>query len=406
MPATVSAGLPGDVQSTAPFHVRRLTTLEEFESLRQVWNELADDVPFQRWEWLRPWWQEFGRGRQLYLLEVTDESSRVRGIAPWYVENSYFKGRVVRFLGAGRVCSEYLDLLTKPADRRGVARAIADWLHRANQTPDQRWDVLEMDSVLEQRGTPQKLVEQLQMSEHRFQQMDKRHCWRVPLATDWETFLQQRPKRYRRKMRGVANALREGQATCEIARTASECQAMAGRLKTIHLARRKALRQSSCFHSCTFCDFFDAMVQNFFDSGRLYLAQLSIDGQIAASTVGLLGDRTLFVYQCGINPEMLKWQPGWMLNVFTLQHGMEVGLASVDFLRGDEHYKTHLGGEPIHSVTLQVVPDRLPSRIRNRIGWGAARLKRSAKSLLKPPADDRACCRECKQAAEDHRQGW
>lgn len=377
-------------------HVRRVSTAEDFEQLRPVWNQLAGDVPFQRWEWLRPWWAEFSKDRQLFVLEARDDSGTVRGIAPWFAESSLVEGRVLRFLGSGRVCSEYLNLLAAPEDQAKVAETIASWLNAANEGGDP-WNALQLDSVSECEGTPHDLVSRLQQSGHRIYQVSKCHCWRIPLAETWSEFLASRPKRYRRKMRNISERMLDsGTARCEIATTPDECQATVKLLTELHLARRQSQGESSYFSSCQFRAFFNKMAKEFQAAGRLYLVKLTIEGELAGCSLGLLGSRTNYIYQCGISPDHLKWQPGWIMNVFTLRHAIKQGLRSVDFLRGDEHYKTHLGAKPVHSATLEIVPNRVSSVVRNQLSRSVRYARSVAKTVLKKQAVDEACCRECR----------
>lgn len=84
------------------------------------------------------------------------------------------------------------------------------------------------------------------------------------------------------------------------------------------------------------------------------------------------------------------------MNIFTLRHAIKQGLRSVDFLRGDEHYKTHLGAEPVHSATLEIVPNRVSSVVRKQLSRSVRYARSVAKTVLKKQAVDEACCRECR----------
>ena len=51
---------------------------------------------------------------------------------------------MVRFLGSGEVCADYVSLVARPDDRSAVAVAIADWLAGPGAG---EWDVLELSGV-------------------------------------------------------------------------------------------------------------------------------------------------------------------------------------------------------------------------------------------------------------------
>ena len=113
-------------------YVKRVGSLEELQQLAACWNSLAREVPFRSWQWLSCWWRAYGepfalQGRkELFVLAVIDDSGGVVGIAPWYIERSRTLGRVIRFLGTGEVCSDYLSVLCQEPDEAAVVSAIAD----------------------------------------------------------------------------------------------------------------------------------------------------------------------------------------------------------------------------------------------------------------------------------------
>src|SRR5690349_1917154 len=117
-------------------HIERITSWSELEALQTQWNALAGDIPFRSWDWLATWWKHYGStnrntpvarvrgGRQLYVVAVYEgEAAHERnpdrhliGIAPWYVHHTPIKGRVIRWLGSGEVCTDHLSLICQPTD--------------------------------------------------------------------------------------------------------------------------------------------------------------------------------------------------------------------------------------------------------------------------------------------------
>src|SRR6185437_12502317 len=108
-------------------HVSRLTSFDTATLASAEWNRLAG-TPFQTWEWLAPWWKHYGakmpedqHRRELYLLAVRDAQGTLVGLAPWYLERSLTTGYVVRQLGDGEVCSDYLGILAANGKEREIA---------------------------------------------------------------------------------------------------------------------------------------------------------------------------------------------------------------------------------------------------------------------------------------------
>ena len=133
-------------------HVRRFTALDELAPYVGDWDRLAAGVPFRSWTWLSNWWRNYGpqtdaeaRRTQLAVLGVFDDAGTLLGIAPWYIDHSAKHGRVLRSLGSGEVCSEYLGVLCDPAVEEPVLKALAGYLldNAHNRHPD----ALRMGSV-------------------------------------------------------------------------------------------------------------------------------------------------------------------------------------------------------------------------------------------------------------------
>ena len=57
---------------------------------------------------------------RLAVLCVFDDADSLMGIAPWYLDCSAMHGRVLRPLGSGEVCSDYLGVLCHPAAEEAV----------------------------------------------------------------------------------------------------------------------------------------------------------------------------------------------------------------------------------------------------------------------------------------------
>ncbi len=90
------------------------------------------------------------------------------GVAPWYLERSAIWGRVIRLLGSGEVCSDYVSVLCQPGFETAVAHALAEWLTTRGRL---LWDLIDLDGVDDLDGVTSALVDQL---EHNGQPVDWR----------------------------------------------------------------------------------------------------------------------------------------------------------------------------------------------------------------------------------------
>src|SRR5687768_3725033 len=118
-----------------------LTNAADLDALAEPWNGLAGGVPFRRHEWLAAWWRHYGEGSELAITCVWDDEQLV-AIAPFLLERSRTKGRVLRLLGTGEVCSDYLGILCRPGREEQIVPVVAERL-----LADDRWDALHLDGI-------------------------------------------------------------------------------------------------------------------------------------------------------------------------------------------------------------------------------------------------------------------
>src|SRR5688500_6343301 len=140
-------------------HVELITRYEDLVTRSDAWNALARGRPLLRWEWLGSWWRHHGRGRQLFVPLVTNDAGVLMGLAPWYLELHPALGRVVRFLGSGKVCTDYLTLLAAEGQENAVADAIAAWLQPVAAAAG--WELLELDGCVHDDPAVWRLIERL-----------------------------------------------------------------------------------------------------------------------------------------------------------------------------------------------------------------------------------------------------
>ena len=119
--------------------VKPVSSLIQLQPYREAWNRLAGDNLFQSWAWLSTWWKHYGDSNRLHVLLVfkNDTASATEsepapeqliGVLPTYIESRIGKGKVVRLLGDGEVCSDHLDLLAEKSDLNRIATAVAKHL--------------------------------------------------------------------------------------------------------------------------------------------------------------------------------------------------------------------------------------------------------------------------------------
>ncbi len=150
---------------------------------------VARGVPFRTWQWLQHWWRAYGAGHRLYVLAVETEQGQLVALAPWYLETTVHKGRTLKFLGSGEVCTDYQSVLVQPRLEPEAASVLAQWLIASHGRPENRWDFLELADVFSADTAVERLVFQLQQAGCQVARRSGPQCWRVELPYSWDEYV-------------------------------------------------------------------------------------------------------------------------------------------------------------------------------------------------------------------------
>lgn len=361
---------------------RCITRWDELAALAPEWDALARGVPFRSWEWLGAWWRHYGlaasdpRGRRLFALAVRDAGQRLIGLAPWYIEPHPVQGDVVRFLGSGDVCSDYLSILCLPGREEAVAAALADWLCSPRHHAEQPWDLLALTGVDAADGVTGRLIDELRQREATIHSQTAAHCWRIHLPHSWNEYLAMVSKSHRKQLRRLERRLLDnGRATLHCVGTPGDLDRGLNIVSQLHQRRRTELGQAGRFADPRFAAFHREVAGQMLRRDRLRLVWVELDGRPIAAEYQLCGSDVVYAYQSGIDPAMLADQPGRLAMIATLRQAIDDGYRAFDLLRGDEAYKAHWRAEPRPSLDVCILPPHGPARLRQK-AWLAGRQMR------------------------------
>lgn len=379
------------VPRSRAMHAVRFTSLDTLAPLASQWDGLARGIPFRLWGWAAAWWNHYGpalRGRASpFVLAAFDRDDRLVGLAPWYVETTLSRGRVVRFLGSGEVCSEHLSLLCAEDREAEVAEIFADWLTEAAAgdvvpgMPCDRWDLLELTAVDASERAMALLGAALEARGNVVHRRPGHPCWPVRLPGRWADYLAASSKAHRRRMRRCEQRFREGRAVMRTVERPEQLPRIAALLVDLHRRRRQRMGKPSCFESPRFFDFHRDAMGSLLAQRRLVLVWVEFDGRPAAVDYALLGNDALYSYQAGVNPDLLGESPGHLGNYALTRMAIERGLPTLDFLRGNEPYKASWGAEPRAMLEIRAAPDRPAARLRHNLWLAGAGMKRWLRRL-------------------------
>jgi CelD/BcsL family acetyltransferase involved in cellulose biosynthesis len=355
--------------------VRCCENLAELEPYRDAWDALAGGCVFRSWSWLSTWWRHYGvgsRGRALRVFLAFEQQSHTAeallGVLPCYLQSSWTKGRVLRLLGDGEVCSDHLGLLAASRGGQEVSEAVAEHVSARDD-----WDLLEFEAVDDADLASQRLHEVLALNDCAVSRLRGQRTWAIDLPPTWDEFLALQSKSHRKQLRQMERrTLQANRAQWRLVGSMDEFSAAWPVLVDLHQRRRHSLGEAGCFSSRRWAAFHWEVAQRLLARGRLRLSVLKLDGQPVAAEYHLAGDCATYAYQGGVEPQRLSDEPGQLSTICSIQRAIAEGHAHFDLLRGDEPYKAHWRAVPSEACRLVAAPPRTWPKLRHT-AWNASR---------------------------------
>ena len=380
--------------------VRIHEDFRELEQLEGQWNHWAEDQPFRRYEWQRTWWEVYGstsRSRKrsrLLVLEVR-HGGELAGIVPLYCQWHPLWGWVLRWLGSGEVCSDYLGPIAPACYQESVGRVTLIALHAMATGKSHFQDVsvdrsgaqrvgfhrIDWDGMKADDPALHAVRTQAEALKWALDIRPTESAWQIALPRTWEEYLASlQPRSVRRRYRRLSRAYLDHPDLVlhvvgkrEVIGTPCDdnWQSAWNILVQLHQARRNQLGDQGRFASTPFEIFHRRILADYLPAGRAALAWLEWQGQPIAAEYLLVSGRTLMAYQSGVNPDFLTLSPGHIMSLSLIRNAIHQGFATFDFLRGDEPYKRHFGAKPTPLVRIRAAPLQVNARWRFTLwNWG------------------------------------
>lgn len=313
-----------------------------FDELKSEWNDLLERAPikniFYTWEWHSTWWDAYHPGELLVL--VCRNEGQLVGIAPLFITDGD-AGKMVHIIGCIDV-TDYLDFIV---DKDQVNAVFTEFVQYFANHRDQ-FDVLDFCNIPKESVTYDILPRLL--TEHGFDSETSQQevCPVIELPDDWGGYLSQLDKKQRhevrRKLRRIHGATGEvdwyivnGQHNLE-----SEIACFMQLMAASDPEKEEFLQDEQNVK------FFKNIVPLMHKNGWLQMTFLTVDKVRVAAYINFIYDNRVLVYNSGLNHQDYgQLSPGIVLLAYNIQHAIEQGYDTYDFLRGDEIYKYRMGGQ-------------------------------------------------------------
>ena len=312
------------------FQVEEIACIEDLETLREGWSGLCDRspraTPFQRPEWLIPWWRAFPPGEP-WVLAVRNEGG-LAALAPLLL---YIKDgeRTVAFCGGG--VSDYLDVVSDPAEEDEAVAALLGHL----ATRRDRWEAADLEPVPGE--SPLLRVPPPDGLQARTEPRDVCPVLDLPgRLDDLHGVVPTRQLSNLRKYRRKAEEL--GELRLETVETRS-WEELLEILVGFHVARRSETGQPGLLGAGDLRAFHRQVAAGFHARGALGLYALCLDDRPLAALYGLWEKETFYFYMQGFDSAWAELSPGVMVVGGVIEDVIRRGARRLDFLRGREPYK-------------------------------------------------------------------
>jgi CelD/BcsL family acetyltransferase involved in cellulose biosynthesis len=133
-----------------------------------------------------------------------------------------------------------------------------------------------------------------------------------------------------------------------------------------HIERWKD-KNGSMFENPENVAFLKLLVKTSIAKGFGFMNELLIDGRVAAQDFGFFDDELVRLYRGGMDIGFAAHSPGIIVTCYEMETFRQKGISAINFGRGREEYKMHMGGEESSLIGI-------------RYGGGIARISNLAQS--------------------------
>jgi CelD/BcsL family acetyltransferase involved in cellulose biosynthesis len=320
-----------------------IVTEESFDWFSTCWQEnsvsLKRDNFFTLPPWLRVWQQVFSPETRLCFLAGWQED-RVIGIAPLMLN-----GQSASIIGSPDVC-DYVDFIVAPGKGDVFCTALLDELGKRGvvllSLASVRPDSVVMTSIREaaqQRGYDVSCTEDEVTLER-------------DLPDTWEEYLQILSSKQRHEVRRKLRRLEEaGTVNYHFIEDAA---LVPGFMDVFLKQFTESRTDKATFMTAEMEKFFRSMVDAIFEVGLLRLSMLKLDNIPVATLIAFDYNEVVYLYNSGYDPAYSSLSVGVLSKALCIRDSIERGKKRFDFLKGDEQYKYHLGGQEVQLYKCQV----------------------------------------------------
>lgn len=349
--------------------IKKVTDTSEFESLREVWDELLEKSPdrniYLTWEWLFTWWKHYGAGKQLNILLIQDDNQTI-GIVP-LMRSRYKKGLLDFNLleNIGTPTSDYGGIILTQKESEAML-ALIGYLKKEMASCDL---ILRMSQIREDSQFIS-LLRQLYPTFSNSLICDEREIASpyVLLPATWNeyfgSFSSKTRNTLRRKWRSLEKEHDIQFKKCNLDDNIADS---VHAFSELHQKGWQSRNIKGVFADTKAEEFFLDIASIFSKKGWLNLSFLLVDGDLASAVYGFECDQKFYYTIPAFNPGYSKYSPGNLHIMRLVEYSIGKGLKEFDFLRGDEAYKLRWHTVSRNNIQIVIMERKPLSNLRLKL---------------------------------------
>ena len=346
--------------------ILKFQRFDDHNDFEAWWNRLLanslDNHPFLTYEWLTLWWKHFGNGKELKLFTL-ESDGKVSLVVPVMYSTCKVLGSKrtkVEFVASGD--SDYQSFIVTNFQEaaKGMTQLIEDIMEDSNDADCAIFGEVPEDSVTA------RLLEGFETRCVGTSHSETNSCPYVPLPNNYEIYRQTLGSNMRRNLKvWEKQALKDYKV--EFLKY-DEIGAVEEGMKIffdLHQKRQVAKGNCGVFSSDDQKSFHEDLANAFAKKGWLDLFFLTFNDKPVSAIYSYEYNGKLYTYLCGFDPEYAKYRPGHLAFKNLIKYGIDKKLKEVDFLRGDEEYKSRWRAQVRNNSEFTIQKKGLKNRLFN-----------------------------------------
>jgi hypothetical protein len=357
-----------------------LTSAEQVGALRDEWRELLARCslpsPFLAWEWMMSWYETYEDEGSVRCLAVRDATGSLAGLAPLFLSGRRDPKLGRRQIGFASTCGsywgKYLQLIHTPETEDAVAQATIEYLGSIRD----EWDCAKFLHVPVEANSAWPFVGPMVATGWHVRLGEVERGAVALLPADGQDIVATFPSHnLRNNCRRALGRLQANhpQHAFRFFAPGAELDELIEKHMQLNVQRRSQLGVSSNFQSSKYRLCFTRTAKRFAETGRLRIALLEIEGEVAATLFCLLSGETLYLWSSAWAPQWADHDVSHLVLVETLKGGMREGAREASFIGGGDQY-TYGYGSARHLLMDITVWQNRRQMVQSTCGelWGSA----------------------------------